>query len=58
MNMKKDYEGHWAEKQIKEIMEKKIMNGYTDGNFYPNNQLTRAEMAVVALNILKYLENK
>ncbi|KXZ39489.1 N-acetylmuramoyl-L-alanine amidase [Alkalithermobacter thermoalcaliphilus JW-YL-7 = DSM 7308] len=56
MNMKKDYEGHWAEKQIREIIEKGIMNGYTDGNFYPNAPLTRAEMAVVALNIINYLK--
>ena len=47
MSNKKDYEGHWAEKQIKEIIERGIMTGFEDGSFKPNNPVTRAQLAVV-----------
>ena len=47
MSNKKDYEGHWAEKQIKEIIERGIMTGFEDGSFKPNDPVTRAQLAVV-----------
>ena len=52
-NKKFDYEGHWAEKYIEEVKEQGIMTGYDDGDFKPDEKVTRAELAVVAAKILK-----
>lgn len=45
--MKKDYSGHWAEKEIDWVKEKGIMVGYPNGDFGPDTPMTRAEMATV-----------
>lgn len=50
-----DYTGHWAEPAIKNAIEKKIMVGSGKGRFRPNDSMTRAEMAQVIDNLLKYL---
>lgn len=42
-----DYKGHWAEKSIQKAIDKGVMLGKPDGNWYPNDQLTRAELATV-----------
>lgn len=52
---KMDYNGHWAEKAIKEMIDKKIMVGDGDGNFRPNDNITRAEVAQTISNLLDYL---
>ncbi len=52
-NKKFDYKGHWAEKYIEEVKEQGIMTGYDDGDFKPDEKVTRAELAVVAAKILK-----
>lgn len=38
-----DIRGHWAEEYIEELMDKKIVNGFEDGSFRPENRVTRAE---------------
>lgn len=38
-----DYEGHWAENSIKSWVDKGYAKGYDDGNFKPDNEITRAE---------------
>lgn len=43
----KDFEGHWAEKAIRRVMDKGIMQGYPDGSFRPNEPVTRAELATI-----------
>lgn len=48
---KDDVKGHWAEKSINKAKKAKVMNGYSDGSFKPNNPLTRAEMATILDNI-------
>ena len=45
--MEKDYEGHWAEDSIKRVMDKGIMVGDGQGNFRPDDKITRAEIAVI-----------
>lgn len=47
-----DYKGHWAEKDIVRVIEVGIMNGYSDGTFKPDQPVTRAQLAVVALRLL------
>jgi N-acetylmuramoyl-L-alanine amidase len=51
-----DYIGHWAENDIKAVMDKGIMNGVGNGNFAPDKPVTRAEMAVIVNRLLKRLE--
>ena len=41
-----DIKGHWAEAYIEEMYDQGISVGYPDGAFRPENQVTRAEMAV------------
>ncbi|NIK67259.1 S-layer homology domain-containing protein [Paenibacillus sp. BK720] len=48
-----DLQGHWAEELIKQAAEKKIVNGYADGTFRPDNTITRAEFAVMLVNALQ-----
>lgn len=40
-----DIKGHWAEESIKRVISDKVMSGYPDGTFKPNQALTRAELA-------------
>ncbi|OPA73716.1 hypothetical protein BVG16_26865 [Paenibacillus selenitireducens] len=49
-----DIQGHWAEKQIQEAVDKGIVDGYPDGTFRPNAAISRAEFAAIlarALNL-------
>lgn len=40
-----DIKGHWAEQYIETLIELGAVNGYANGEFKPNNQITRAEFA-------------
>jgi hypothetical protein len=40
---------HWAYKEIMEMAERGIINGYNDGTFRPNNRVTRAEFAKIMI---------
>ncbi len=37
----------WAETAVKALVDRKIINGYPDGTFKPNNAITRAEFAKI-----------
>ena len=50
-----DIKGHWAEAVIRDLAAKGIMTGSTDGLFYPNKSLTRAEAAALVSKLLNYL---
>lgn len=50
-----DIKGHWAEKQIERAIRDKIMIGYKDGSFRPDEKLSRAEAACLATNIIDYI---
>jgi len=43
----------WAIASIKEASDAGVMNGDADGNFRPNDNLTRAEAAVLVAKLLK-----
>ncbi len=45
-------EDHWAVKQINELSERGIIVGYPDGTFQPDENVTRAEFASMAINAL------
>ena len=40
-------EDHWALEYITSLTEQKVINGYLDGSFGPDNEMTRAEAATV-----------
>jgi hypothetical protein len=42
-----DTQGHWAEETIDTFVQLKLINGYEDGTFRPNNPITRAEFAAI-----------
>jgi hypothetical protein len=48
-----DVNGHWAEKYINSAFQKGWVNGYPDGTFKPNQQITRAEYVTLVNNVLQ-----
>jgi S-layer family protein len=56
-----DITGHWAEDNIKKIIASGSINGYPDGTFKPDNNITRAEFITVlvkAFNMKSTSEGK
>ncbi|WP_343858403.1 S-layer homology domain-containing protein [Fulvivirga kasyanovii] len=47
-----DINGHWAEKEIRALIDKGYLNGYPDGTFRPDQSLTRAEFATMIVATL------
>ena len=45
-----DIASHWAEAWIEDLYDEGITSGYPDGTYRPENQVTRAEMAVFLVN--------
>ncbi|WP_227766255.1 N-acetylmuramoyl-L-alanine amidase [Zhaonella formicivorans] len=50
-----DIKGHWAEQAIRRVVAAKLMSGYGDKTFRPEQNLTRAEFAVVLVKLLDRL---
>ncbi|WP_028544641.1 S-layer homology domain-containing protein [Paenibacillus taiwanensis] len=48
-----DIKGHWAESNIVSLIQNKVINGYADRTFRPNNSITRAEFAVLLDRLLQ-----
>lgn len=51
-----DYETHWAKKEIDYMKEKKILSGYPDGTFRPDNNMTKAEFYRIINGLIGYSE--
>ena len=51
-NGKTDFEGHWAEKYIQDLMNSGIVN--ESKKFRPDDKITRAEMAAIIFRILNF----
>ena len=47
-----DTTGHWAEETVTYMADNGYINGYEDGSFRPDNQITRAEFAAILARIL------
>ena len=47
-----DAQGHWAEDAIKTVVEKKWMNTFPDGNFKPDDPITKIEYLMTLANVL------
>jgi hypothetical protein len=44
-----DIEGHWAEEYIMDLYKRGIVNGYEDGGFHPDRNVSRAELTKMAV---------
>ncbi len=52
-----DIKGRWSETFIHKLVGKSIINGYPDGSFRPENDITRSEYSVVISKLLKKFRN-
>lgn len=50
-----DYISHWAKDNIEWGLKNKIVTGYPDGDFKPNQPITRAECLTIAKNLVDYI---
>ena len=49
----KDYQGHWAQAIIEKWLDTGYITGYPDGNFRPENLITRAEFVKMVNSLFK-----
>ena len=49
----KDTTGHWAENAINRWSDEKVINGYTDNTFKPDEKITRAEFVTMVVKIVE-----
>lgn len=49
-----DISGHWCEKEILSFQESNIVEGYDDGNFKPDSNITRAELCKIINSYMNY----
>ncbi|MDF2379308.1 MAG: S-layer homology domain-containing protein [Candidatus Gracilibacteria bacterium] len=49
-----DIQNHWAKEYIEQLADKGVINGYVDGNFGPDDAVTRAQLVKIALNAFDY----
>ncbi|WP_138754471.1 InlB B-repeat-containing protein [Paenibacillus sinopodophylli] len=48
-----DIKGHWAEANIRDLVQTGAINGYTDRTFKPNDSITRAEFVSILVKALR-----
>lgn len=51
-----DIDKSWAKADIEKWSSKSIINGYSDGTFRPNNNITRAEFVAIMTRIFGYID--
>jgi hypothetical protein len=49
-----DTQNHWARANIQKLVSRKILNGYSDGTFQPDRNISRAEFAAVLVRAMNY----
>lgn len=54
----KDIAGHHAANQIRELKAMGIVNGDENGNFRPNDPITRGDTAIMVRNVIRYITGK
>ncbi len=47
---------HWAMSYITELQDLGVVNGYPDGSFLPDNNITRAELCQIVADLDEYVE--
>ena len=48
-----DVNSHWASKSIEKMTENRLLNGYPDGTFKPDEPINRAESAEILYRIIQ-----
>ncbi|MFC5529529.1 S-layer homology domain-containing protein [Cohnella yongneupensis] len=48
----KDVQGHWAEAAIQALKSNGIIGGYAEGTFKPDNEISRAEIALILAKVM------
>ena len=51
-----DYDQHWAKEAIEKWNAYEVVKGYENGDFRPNNPITRAELATILDRVFKFPE--
>ncbi|WEK53565.1 MAG: S-layer homology domain-containing protein [Candidatus Cohnella colombiensis] len=51
-----DARDHWATQAIQTLVEKGVLKGYSDGNFRPDKEISREEMAAVLARLIEYVK--
>lgn len=54
----KDIKGHYAEEQIQDLFKMGIVNGMDETHFCPNEAIKRADVAIIARNVIRYITGK
>lgn len=49
-----DVKGRWSERAIASLVDKQIMQGYSNNTFKPQQKITREEFAVIVYNYMSY----
>lgn len=49
-----DIKDHWAEKEIKDLYDKKIITGNTKGEYEPRREITRGEFVTLLVKVMGY----
>ncbi len=49
-----DIEGHWAQASVEKWLDLGLVNGYPDGTFKPNQDITRAEFVTLLDNVFGF----
>ncbi|MGD0152914.1 MAG: S-layer homology domain-containing protein [Thermacetogeniaceae bacterium] len=52
-----DLYGHWAAGAVSTLKNREVVSGYPDGNYHPEDRVTRAAMAVMLTRIKNLLSN-
>lgn len=56
-NAYKDVVGYWAEPYVSNLASRGILGGFPDGTFHPNDNITRAQFAAIAVKALNVPPN-
>lgn len=54
----KDAKGHYAEAHINDLLKMGVVNGDGNGNFRPNDNITRGDVAIMVRNAIRYITGK
>ena len=54
----KDTKGHYAEAHINDLLKMGVVNGDGNGNFRPNDNITRGDVAIMVRNAIRYITGK
>ena len=53
-----DIGGHYGEKQIQELHQMGVINGVDETHFAPDKPITRADAAIIARNVIRYITGR